>query len=355
MKSYNNLWDEFVSFKNLYNAYKKARKSNPNKKYILQFSKNLEKELFSIQEHLLLEKYTFSPYKIFKIYEPKERIISAPIFKDVVVQHAIINVIESIFEKSFIYDSFACRKGKGTHKGLSRIKKVIQSKNPPKYYLKQDVKKYFPSINKNILKKIISKRIKDKKLLKLIFKIIDSYSFSSLNENKGIPIGNLTSQLFANIYLNELDQYIKHKLKIKHYFRYVDDFLIFLNSKNLLKIYIKKINLFLNKKLDLSIPKNKRYINLIEKGVDFVGYKVFLNKIFIRKSNIKKFIKRTKIYLQLFKKNKISLLKITSLIHSFLAYVNFSNSYKISENIFFKYFNLKPLKIKNRFSVFLIR
>jgi len=171
------------------------------KKYILNFSTNLEQELFLIQEQLIAGIFNFSPYRNFKVYEPKERIISAPCFRDVVVQHAIINIIEPIFDKTFINNSFACRKGKGTHKGLLEIKKIIQSKKPPKYYLKQDVRKYFPSIDQIVLKQIISKRITDKKLLNLIFKIIDSYSFDL--GNKGIPIGNLTSQLFANIYLNE--------------------------------------------------------------------------------------------------------------------------------------------------------
>ena len=245
MKSYNNLWEELVSFKNIYNAYKKARKSNPNKKYILQFTINLEKELFLIQEQLTTGNFNFSTYRNFKVYEPKERIISAPCFRDVVVQHAIINIIEPIFDKLFINNSFACRKNKGTHKGLAEIKKIIQSKKHPKYYLKQDVKKYFPSIHKPTLKLIISKRIKDKQLLLLIFKIIDSYFYDAENKEKGIPIGNLTSQLFANIYLNELDQFIKHTLKVKHYFRYVDDFLIFSDSKQDLKIFKRKTRLFL--------------------------------------------------------------------------------------------------------------
>ena len=239
MKSSNNLWQEFTSFKNIYNAFKNARKSNPNKRSVLLFSKNLEKELFKIQKQLLENKYNPAPYKKFKIYEPKERLISAPAFKDVVIQHAIINIIDPIFEKTFIYNSFACRKNKGTHKGLSKLKKTIKFNKTLKYYLKQDVKKYFPSVDKNILKKIIKKRIKDRSLLSIILKIIDSYSF---NNNKGIPIGNLTSQLFANIYLNELDQYVKHTLKVKYYYRYVDDFIILSNNKKQLKGYRRKIN-----------------------------------------------------------------------------------------------------------------
>ncbi len=329
MKSYNNLWEEFTSFKNIYNAYKRARKSNPNKKYILKFTTNLEKELFLIQEELINQEYTFSEYRNFKVYEPKERIISAPCFRDVVVQHAIINIIEPIFDKSFINNSFACRKGKGTFKGFLDIKRLIQSKKPPKYYLKQDVKKYFPSIDKDVLKKIIYKKIKDKKLLSIIYQIIDSYSFSSLNNKKGIPIGNLTSQLFANIYLNQLDQFVKHTLKIKHYYRYVDDFLIFSDSKRDLKVFRRKIKLFLKKDLFLAVPKNKSYTNLTSKGVDFLGYKVFSSFVRLRKSNIKRFIKRQIKNNYLLKQNKMPLLNFRSSLFSFLGYAKHANCYKL--------------------------
>jgi RNA-directed DNA polymerase len=339
MKSYNNLWQDFISFKNIFLAFKKARKSNPNKKYVLDFQLNLEKELFSIKEDLIKDNYHFSSYKQFKIYEPKERLISAPIFRDVVVQHAIINIIEPIFEKTFINNSFACRKGKGTHKGLLEIKKAIQSKISPKYYLKQDVKKYFPSIDKSILKKIISKRIKDKKLLSIIFKIIDSYSFDINFTDKGIPIGNLTSQLFANIYLNELDQYIKHKLKIKHYFRYVDDFIILSNNKQKLKIFKRKIKLFLNKNLFLKVPNNKKYINLVRNGVDFVGYKVFVKKILLRKSNIKRFLKRINKNIYLLNLKKISIKHFESSICSFLGYLKQVSFFSLAFYLFSKFNN----------------
>ncbi len=320
MKSYNNLWNKFISFENLYKAYKKARKSNPHKKHILKFSINLEEELFTLQKLLINKTYKISPYRYFKISEPKERLITAPCFKDLVVQHAIINLIEPIFDNTFISNSFACRKNKGTHKGVKQIMKLIINDHYPKYYLKQDVKKYFPNVDKNILKKIIQKRIKDKQLLSVIFQIIDSYCYEN-NINKGIPIGNLTSQLFANIYLNELDQYVKHKLKIKYYYRYVDDFLIFSDSKKDLKIYKRKIKLFLNKTLFLEVPNHKKYTNLTKNGVDFLGYKIFPKYLRIRKSNIKRFLRRTKNNLKLYHLNKITLEKNEASVYSFLGYI----------------------------------
>jgi len=338
MKSYNNLWPELVSFKNIYLAYKRARESKPTREKVLFFGLNIEKEIFSIQSDLIDNKYIISKYKKFKVYEPKERIISAPTFRDVVVQHSLINIINPIFEKSFIFNSFACRKGKGTHKGMFRIKKVIHSFNCPIYYLKCDIKKYFPSINKVILKKIISNKIIDKKILNLIYNIIDSYS-SDFGINKGIPIGNLTSQLFANIYLNELDQFVKHKLKIKSYFRYVDDFIILSNSKRQLHLFEYKIKMFLKKNLDLSMPKHKTYINLINNGVDFIGYKIFPSKIKIRNSNLKRFIKRTKNNVVLYNSHKLNHINLESSICSFLGYTKHADAYFITEKQFNNYFS----------------
>ncbi len=338
MKSYDKLWDELVSFKNIYLAYKRARESKPTKDKVLRFGLNIEKEIFSIQSDLVNNNYNISKYKEFKVYEPKERIISAPTFRDVVVQHSLINIINQIFEKSFIYNSFACRKKKGTHKGMFRLKKVIQSYNCPKYYLKCDIKKYFPSVNKIILKKIIFKKIKDKKTLDLINKIIDSYS-SDFGNNKGIPIGNLTSQLFANIYLNELDQFVKHKLKINHYFRYVDDFIILCDSKKELHNYECRIKQFLKCKLHLDMPKHKTYINLINNGVDFIGYKIFPQFVKIRKSNIKRFIRRTKNNVYLYNKCKLDENSLESSICSFLGYSKHANAYLISKKIFNIYFD----------------
>lgn len=333
MKSYNHLWSKLVSYENLYLAYKKARKSNPYKKKVLLFGVNLEKELFLLQEQLTNDQYVVSEYFVFKIYEPKERLICAPKFRDVVVQHAIMNVIEPLFDQAFINNSFACRKNKGTHKGLKEIQKTIQKEKHPKYYLKQDVKKYFPSIDKQILKKIISKKIKDKQLLKLICQIIDRFC-SYRGKQKGIPIGNLTSQLFANIYLNELDQYIKHKLKIKYYYRYVDDFIIFSDSSKILKKQKYKIKQFLNKNLQLEIPKHKQYINLIKKGVDFVGYKTYLSYIRLRKSNVKRFIKRTNKNNCLYFTKKMTQKKLKSSICSYIAYAQKADSFCL----LYKYF-----------------
>jgi len=327
MKTYKNLWEQVTSFENLRRAFYKARKGRSKNPEILGYFFNLEKKLFQIQEELLSKTYKTGRYRVFTVFEPKKRIIKAVPFKDRIVHHALCNAIEPIFESRFIFDSFACRKKKGTHKGLERIKHAVQItfKGKDCYALKCDVRKYFPSISHNKLKDIIQKRIKDKRVIDVLNEIIDSNN--SLSEKgKGIPIGNLTSQLFANIYLNELDQFVKHELKIKHYFRYVDDFLIFSESKQQLHIYKHKIKQFL-KTLYLEIPPAKTNIFKINDGVDFVGYKIHPEFIRLRKSNLRKFVKRMKRLNHLLAANAIAKARIEASIQSWLGHCSHADAY----------------------------
>lgn len=328
MKTYNNLWPKITSFKNLVLAYKKARKAKPQTKETLEFSLNLEKNLLLIQEELLTNAYNQSKYREFIVFDPKQRKIKYLPFKDRVVHHALVNIIEPIFDRQLISKTYACRKRKGTHKALKDIKTEISREfRFTGYCLKCDVKKYFPSIDQNILKNLISRKIICKNTLNLIYQIINS-DHSEFGETNGIPIGNLTSQLFSNIYLNELDQYIKHKLKIKYYYRYVDDFIILEDSKKQLNYYKKNIKYYLKKRLKLEIPKQKINLFEIKTGVDFVGYKIYPEYVFLRKRNIKKFIKKLKILT--YEKN---FFKVKSSISSYLGYFKFANSYKILDQI----------------------
>ena len=339
MKTYNLLWKEITSFKNLVLAYKKARKAKPYTNEILQFSMDLEKNLLSLQEELLTNTYIQSKYREFIVFDPKERKIKYLPFKERVVHHALVNVIEPIFDKRLISTTYACRKKKGTHKALKDIKKVVSNEfRFTGYCLKCDIKKYFPSINQDILKKLISIKITCKDTLNLIYNIIDS-DYSGFEEHKGIPIGNLTSQLFSNIYLNELDQYVKQKLKVEYYYRYVDDFIILHDSKKELNNYKKKIKYFLKKELNLKIPKSKTSIFQIKDGVDFVGYKIFPKLVFLRKRNIKRFIK--KLSFLVYEKNSV---KIKSSVSSYLGHFKFANSHNILTKIWRE--NPKFLQIK---------
>ncbi|MFA5230575.1 MAG: reverse transcriptase/maturase family protein [Candidatus Paceibacterota bacterium] len=212
---------------NIYLAYLKARKCKRYKDEILKFSYSIENNLLNIHSDLLNEKYIHGKYYEFIVNDSKKRVIQAAPFKDRIIHHSLCNIVEPIFDKKFIFDTYACRKNKGSHKAIKRFReflRAIKLKNSLVgydniYCLKCDVVKYFDSVDQEILFSLIKKRIANGKVLKLIKIVIDSYI-------KGIPIGNLTSQLFANIYLNELDFYIKHTLKCKYYIRYMDDFII---------------------------------------------------------------------------------------------------------------------------------
>ena len=252
---------------------------------MLAFNHNLESNIFKLQDELQNGAYQPGPYHGFYIHQPKKRLISAAPYRDRVVHHALCNVIEPIFEKTFIYDTYACRREKGTHKAIMRFTEFCR-KN--KYVLKCDIKKYFPSIDHQILKGLIRRKIACKQTLWLIDKIIDNSNpqeevveyfsdddlFSPVERRKGIPIGNLTSQFFANIYLNGLDHFIKEKLLCKYYIRYCDDFVLFSNDKAKLHQWREAIIKYLES-LRLKLHENKSQVSPVTHGTTFLGFRIF--------------------------------------------------------------------------------
>ena len=318
MKRKGNLFDRVCSFENIHLAYLKARKGKRFKKDVLSFSCELEKNLILIKKDLEEQTYKHGRYKEFIVQDSKKRLIRAPLFKDRVVHHALCNIIEPIFEKSFILDSYACRKNKGVHKGIKKLK-VFLKDNKDEYCLKCDISKYFDSINQNIILKIIKDKIKDKKVIWLIEQIINSFNQGT---GIGIPIGNLTSQLFANIYLNELDQFVKHDLRQKKFIRYMDDFLI-LGSKKELREIKEDMRFFLERKLNLQFNPKKAYIFPLFLGIDFLGYVIFKNYILLRKSTIKRFLRKIK-------NNKTDKEKA---INAWFAYAKHGNAYFLRKKL----------------------
>lgn len=286
MKTYNNLYEAICDFDNIHLAYLKARRNKRYRVDVLQFSCNLEHNLNNIQSELLSRQYKTGTYRMFYVYEPKKRMILSLPFKDRVVQHAICNVIEPIFDKRFIYDSYACRADKGIHKGSSRLTQFLRrarNKWDRVYCLKCDIKQYFPSINHNILSDILGRTITCRDTLTLLDGIIRSHNAL---EGESIPIGNLTSQLFANVYLNELDYYMKQHLKIKLYIRYVDDFIVLDDDKKALRDLKDNVEAFLKRKLRLALNR-KSGIAPVDRGVDFLGYRTWADYKLIRKRSIR--------------------------------------------------------------------
>ena len=330
MKTHKNLFEKVCNYENLYNAYLKARRGKNDVAEVLKFNYNLEDELLKLQHELKNQTYKTGEYRHFIIFEPKERRISALPFRDRIVHHVICSVIEPIFEKKFIYDSYACRKGKGTHKGVNRIQKFITEADNNYYVLKCDVSKYFHSVDHEILKQIIREKIADKKLLQLLDNIIDS-------AEKGIPIGNLTSQLFANIYLNKLDEYIKYELKIKYYLRYMDDFILLHESKQYLHEVKENIKVFFAS-MKLTLHPKKANIFPITLGIDFLGYRIFNAHRLVRKSTVKRFLKNTKTKLRKYDSGNMDFDKLMESFNSWEAYMSHANSHHLKKSLYQEYF-----------------
>lgn len=252
----------------LFLAWKEFKRGKSKKKDVQKFVENLERNILHLYQELKNKTYEHSPYFSFYVKDPKLRHIHKACVKDRVLHHAIFRILYPIFDKSFIFDSYSCRIGKGTHKAVNRLKEFAQkvSRNNTKtcFVLKLDIKKFFESINQEILLNLIKRKIKDKNTIWVIEKVVRSFP-------KGLPLGNITSQLFANIYLNELDKFLKHKLKIKYYIRYCDDFLILDRNKVYLENLIVTINDFLKNRLRLSLHPNKIIIRIYRQGGRLFG------------------------------------------------------------------------------------
>lgn len=296
MKRYGNLFDQCFSIENLFQAYLIARKGKRKKRACFEFEKNLGVNLTKLREEILTDRYKPRPYFKFVVHEPKQRIIQAPAFRDVIVQHAIYRIIYPIFDQTFINTNFACRKNKGTHKCANYVQKSMRQCSNDNYILHLDIKKFFYSIDHDILFELVKRKIKDFQLLK----IIDL--FIHYDEKLGIPIGNLLSQLFASIYLNPVDHWIKRTLKVQYYTRYVDDIVLIGLTLNQAKNFKYQIEKFIHQNLNLTLSKSS--IMLVKKGLNFVGYRTWRSRRFVRKHSIYKFNK-------VLKQNKITNLTST--------------------------------------------
>jgi retron-type reverse transcriptase len=324
LKSFNNLYEQIYNFDNLHLAYLKARKNKRYKKEVLEFSSNLEERLIGLQNELIWQTYKPGRYREFYVHDPKTRLILSLPFRDRVIHQALYNVVEPIFESTFISDSFACRKNKGTLAGVKRNEKFLLkelNKNKEVFCLKMDIRKYFYNIDHEVLKNLIRKKIRCKRTLGLIDVIIDS------TENPGIPVGNLTSQLFANIYLNEVDHFIKEKLRAKYFVRYMDDMIILHNDKYQLWKWLSEIRGFL-KTLRLELNEKTSVFNS-RKGIDFLGYRQFSNYRILRKRIIKKNYRKFNKFI----KSEASIVQINNSLQSLFGQCKHCNSKQVLSNV----------------------
>lgn len=347
MKIYKDLYWSIISPETLFRAWEIFKSDKRNKPDVVAFELELEQNIFNLYRDLKNRTYKHGQYKGFWIHDPKLRHIHKATVRDRVLHHAIFSVLNSIFEPTFINDSYSCRVGKGTHKGTRKAEGMIRavSKNNTHqcYVLKCDVRKFFDSVDHITFLSILKRKIKDIKTVRLIEEIVGSYTsevgaFKRESKtlslfNRGIPIGNLTSQIFANIYMNEFDQFVKHILKVKYYARYTDDFLIISENKNYLEKLLPRLQLFLSDKLKLELHPNKVTIRKYHQGIDFLGYVIFPHYRLLRTKTRKRILRNLKRKTNDCKKGLISEKSLTSSLQSYLGVLSHANTYKLKESL----------------------
>lgn len=342
MKTYKHLYERLYSRENLLLAFKKAKAGKSKKFYVWEFEKDLEINISLLQKELITESYHPQPLRTFVLRDPKTRKIAVSSFRDRVVHHAVCNLLIPLYEKIFIYDSYANRKGKGALKAIQRfdqfkrqvsqngrLVKEAQNANQVRgYLLKADIKHYFENVNHNILLTFLRKKIRDEKLLALITLILNNFKTKTFYT--GMPLGNLTSQFFANVYLNELDYFVKHRLSARYYLRYVDDFVIFHQNQEVLNDYREKIAFFLKNGLQLELHPQKCSIQPLKEGVDYLGYQSFYYYKLPRKRNLRKITSRLKDLTE--GKETLTEQKLRSLAAGWHSYLHHANTFFLEQD-----------------------
>jgi len=344
MKRYGNLYRQVIQFENLLLASRQAQKGKRFRDNVLDFNYNLETELIRLQKKLTNKIYQPGAYRTFHLINPKSRLISAAPYRDRVVHHALCNIIVPIFERTFIANSYANRLGFGTHRALKKFTHLARNN---RYILQCDIKKYFPSIDHIILKELIRRKIKCSDTLWLIDSIIDNSNeqetvidyfigddlLSPISRRKGLPIGNLTSQFFANIFLNGFDHFIKEQLKIPNYVRYVDDFALFSNDRELLEDARLAIEEYLAK-LRLKIHPIKSQLFETRIGTSFLGFRILSDRIRVRNTNLHQARRRLKRLQTDYAQGRIELEKVNQSIQSWFAHLEHGDTWQLRQQIF---------------------
>jgi retron-type reverse transcriptase len=344
MKRHGHLWENVISFEALLRAAGQAGKGKRFRPDVAAFHFNLERELWALHEQLSMRTYRPGPYRTFFVCEPKPRQISAAPYRDRVVHHALVNVLEPIFERTFIHDSYACRKGKGTHAAVDRCQHFARRY---RYVLKADVRKFFPSLDHEILKSLVARKIKDPDVLWLVGQIIDhsnpqeevqSYFpgddlFTPGERRRGIPIGNQTSQFFANVYLDPLDHFVKDRLGINGYVRYVDDFLVFCDDKRQLAGVRERIGDFLTS-LRLRLHPTKNVVFPVNEGIRFLGYRVLPTHRLLVKENVWRFLRRVRQMQRDYAAWRVSFAAIYQRLMSWNGHARQANTYRLRCRLF---------------------
>ena len=338
------LWPRIVCWDNLLLAYRKARRGKRRRPDVAEFELSREANLFSIQKEMLSGHLTPGPYRLFTIYERKPRLIAAAPFRDRVVHHALMNVIEPEIDRRFIYDTYACRKGKGVHAAVNRYQQLAQRYD---YVLHVDISRYFPSIDHQILMGLLRRRLKDEDTLALLQTIINASPdyhglrpvfpmddlLTPLERPCGIPIGNLTSQIFANLYLDDIDHWLKEEVRIPGYLRYVDDLYLLSSSKSELTDCLERLHDQLAC-YRLRLHPKKIQLRRSSERVDVLGYKVSRTRRWLRNDNGYRAVRRFRAFQQLYEHGAIDFADIEPSLKSWVGHALHAETQGLRSAIF---------------------
>lgn len=324
MRRHGNLWEKITCAENIRAAYQKAKRCKPRLRGVILFQKNVEANLEAIRLSLLEKTFTTSAYQEKTLYEPKKRTVYVlPFYPDRIVQHALMAVLIPIWEKLFISDSYACIDGKGIHKGSAKTMEYVRRNA---YCLKCDISKFYPSVDHEIMMRIITRKIKCPDTLWLIEDIVRSFP-----GGKNVPIGNFTSQWMGNLYMNEMDQYVKNTLKIKDYIRYCDDFLLFHNDKTVLRDAARKVEAYADEALKLRLSKCDLFPT--SRGVDFLGYRHFRGYILLRKRTAKRVARRLKTLPGQYEAGRVTAEHCRSVLASARGWLKWANTHNFQRKV----------------------
>ncbi|WP_447972702.1 reverse transcriptase domain-containing protein [Nitrospira sp. Kam-Ns4a] len=337
------LFDRLTAFANLLDAARAASRGKRFRPNVLAFSLALEEELHALRAELCARTYRPGPYRTFILQEKKPRLISAAPFRDRVVHHALCNVIEPIFERGFLYDSYACRKGKGTHAAVERASTYARRF---RYVLKCDVAKFFPSLDHDLLFGLVARRIHDEGVLWLVRTVIDGSNpqepvlryfggddlFTPHERRRGIPIGNQTSQFFANVYLDGLDHYAKETLRLPGYLRYVDDFLVFANDKRRLHEAREALTAYCEG-LRLTLHPRKCFVAPVTAGFTFLGYRVFPAHRRLEAGNVRRMARRLRRYRAAVAAGHMTAEELSHCVRSWVAHAEHADTVMVRKRL----------------------
>ena len=349
MKRYGNLFSKIVDLDNIALAHKNAKRGKGHYGEVQEVEKAPEKYIQAIQDMLINKTFTTAKYKTKMIYEPKTRIIyKLPYFPDRIVHHAVMNIIQSIWDKVFIYDLYSAIPGKGLHAGVLRLRQFLKDKENTQYCLKFDIRNYYPSVNHDILLELLKRKIKCNDTLWLLEDVI-----RSPEGDTNLPIGNYLSQYFGNIYLNGLDHWLKEEKGIKYYIRYCDDAVLLHKSKEVLNALLEEIGIYLNDNLKLKLNTKTQIFPVDARGIDFLGYRSFRDYTLLRKSSATRFKRKIRFIEQ--NHERLEPQHIISSIMSYYGWIQFCNGHHLLKKYILENDNLieimneasKPLNITN--------